>query len=244
MIALLPVAAAAQNSYMPKPGNGSLFGGNKEEKTTVSQTTKQEKTSYASDYSTRASNWGIGAHVGLTENDPKDLKDLDDEASAAGLPHSLDKNSMIFGLDVFYETMLNDNAADKLGFKAGWDMYGENKLKGGPIGDVLKLTETTYAFPLTVYYKRDNGIKNISWFAGAGATIMRSKLKASGDYEGSFSKTKVFPHITVGGEYRFTEVFALGLDVRYNIAAKMKKDGLILSDRSGIGGALAARFYF
>lgn len=243
MIALLPLAAAAQESYLAQPGNGSLFGGKKKDKPAVSQTTKQEK-SYTSDYTTRTSNWGVGVHVGLTENDPKDLKDLDDEASSAGLPHSLDKNSMIFGLEVFYETMLNDNAADKLGFKAGWDMYGENKLKGGPIGDVLKLTETTYAFPLTVYYKRDNGIKNISWFAGAGATIMRSKLKASGDYEGSFSKTKVFPHITVGGEYRFTEVFALGLDLKYNIAAKVKKDGWILSDRSGFGAALTGRFYF
>ena len=72
MIALLPLAAAAQESYLAQPGNGSLFGGKKKDKPAVSQTTKQEK-SYTSDYTTRTSNWGVGVHVGLTENDPKDL---------------------------------------------------------------------------------------------------------------------------------------------------------------------------
>ena len=240
MIALLPLAAAAQESYLAQPGNGSLFGGKKKDKPAVSQTTKQEK-SYTSDYTTRTSNWGVGVHVGLTENDPKDLKDIDDEASAAGLPHSLDKNSMIFGLEVFYETMLNGSAADKLGFKAGWDMYGENKLKGGPVGDVLKLTETTYAFPLTIYYKRDNGIKNISWFAGAGATVIHSKVEMG---EMSLRKNKVVPHVVLGAEYRFTRVFALGLEGRYNFNAKVKKDGGVLSDRTGFGAALTGRFYF
>ena len=60
----------------------------------------------------------------------------------------------------------------------------------------------------------------------------------------TLSKTKIFPHITAGAEYRFNEVFALGLDVKYNIAAKVKKDDLVLSDRSGIGAALTGRFYF
>ena len=52
----------------------ALMGGiltgctNKEEKTMVSQTTKQEKTSYNSDYSTRTDNWGVGLHVGFAQN--------------------------------------------------------------------------------------------------------------------------------------------------------------------------------
>ena len=246
MIALLPVAAAAQNSYMPKPGNGSLFGGNKEEKTTVSQTTKQEKTSYASDYSTRASNWGIGAHVGIGQNNPKALKDGYDEAFDNGWTEKeLTKNAGFFGLEALYETPLNDEA-NKLGVKVGWDLYGQNKLELNVPGTDLKATENTYAFPITVYYKRDNGIKNFSWMAGAGVTIMHSEveIEMTGYSDESYSKTKVFPHVTVGAEYRFCKLFALGLDVRYNIAAKMKKDGDVLSNRSGIGGALAARFYF
>lgn len=246
MIALLPLAAAAQESYLAQPGNGSLFGGKKKDKPAVSQTTKQEK-SYTSDYTTRTSNWGVGVHVGLTENDPKDMEDLDDVSSFYGTSHDLDKNPMFFGLEVFYETMLNGNVADKLGFKAGWDMYGKNEVKCEDCLEdpgVAKFKETTYAFPLTVYYKRDNGVRAFSWLAGAGVTIMRSKLKDSGDFGGSITKTQVFPHITVGGEYRFTEVFALGLDLKYNIAAKVKKDGWILSDRSGFGVALTGRFYF
>ena len=102
-------------------------------------------------------------------------------------------------------------------------------------------------FPVTVYYKRDNGVKNWSWFAGAGISFLRTELEASGAGFGGNDKdhkSKVFPHITVGGEYRFTEVFALGLDAKYNIGAKTKKDGAVYSDRSGFGAALTGRFYF
>ena len=123
-------------------------------------------------------------------------------------------------------------------------MYGENELKLKAPGDSAKLTETTYSFPFTVYYKRDNGIKNFSWFAGAGFTILHSKVEVSGVEDDDVSKTKVFPHIVVGGEYRFTQVFALGLEARYNFGAKVKKDGAVLSDRSGFGAALTGRFYF
>lgn len=246
MIALLPIAAVAQNSYMAKPGNGSLFGGNKEENTTVSQTTKQEKTSYNSDYSTRTDNWGVGLHVGFAQNDPKGMKDTEDEVSSySGVYHDLSESPVVFGLEALYETSLNDEA-NKLGFKAGWDLYGRNKLDIAVSGITMKATETTYAFPLTVYYKRDNGVKNLSWMAGAGITIMHSEveIKMTGDPNETYSKTKVFPHLMAGAEYRFCRLFALGLDVRYNIAAKMKKDGEVLSNRSGFGAAVTGRFYF
>lgn len=247
MIALLPISAAAQNSYMAKPGNGSLFGGDKGKKVTVSQTTKQEKTSYNSDYSTRTGNWGVGLHAGFAQNNPKGMKDAEDEiiASDPGAYHDLSESSIVFGLEALYETSLNDEA-NKIGFKAGWDWYGRNKLDVATYGFRAEATETTYAFPLTVYYKRDNGVKNLSWMAGVGITIMHSEVesKMTGEPDETDSKTKVFPHITLGAEYRFTELFALGLDVRYNIAAKIKKDGDVLSDRSGLGAALAARFYF
>ncbi len=75
---------------------------------------------------------------------------------------------------------------------------------------------------------------------------MRSEIKGEYIYfeNESWSKTKVFPHITAGAEYRFSRVFALGVDLKYNIAAKVKKDEAILSDRSGIGAAVTGRFYF
>jgi len=61
-------------------------------------------------------------------------------------------------------------------------------------------------------------------------------------------KNKVFPHIVAGGEYRFTKTFALGLEARYNIGGKAKKniedENIVLSNRSGFGAALTGRFYF
>ena len=191
-----------------------------------------------------AEGWGIGVKLGAGQNDPKGMKDLYDHAFDLGATSKeLDKNAGYFSLEVLHEWALNDEA-NKLGVKVGWDMYGENELKLKAPGVSAKLEETTYSFPLTVYYKRDNGLKKISWFAGAGFTILHTKLEASGSAKDDDSKTKVFPHIAAGAEYRFTKVFALGLDARYNIAAKVKKDGDVLSDRSGFGAALTGRFYF
>ena len=178
-----------------------------------------------------AKDWGIGVKLGAGQNDPKTLKDNFNVVGG-----ELDKNAGYFSLEVLHEWALNDEA-NKIGAKVGWDMYGENEHKYGGVKD----SEETYAFPFTVYYKRDNGIKNLSWFGGAGVTILHSKIE-----EGTWntSKNRVFPHIVAGAEYRFTNVFALGLEARYNFAAKVKKDGAVLSDRTGFGGALTGRFYF
>lgn len=178
-----------------------------------------------------AEGWGVGVKLGAGQNDPKTLKKNFDQYGG-----ELDRNAGYFNLEVLHEWALNDEA-NKIGAKVGWDMYGENELKR--FGE--KATEETYSFPFTVYYKRDNGVQNFSWFGGAGVTILRSKIEV-GVYDES--KTKVFPHIVAGGEYRFTKVFALGLEARYNFAAKVKKDGAVLSDRTGFGGALTGRFYF
>ena len=187
-----------------------------------------------------AKDWGIGVKLGAGQNDPKGIKDAYDRSI---YNKELDKNPAFFGLEVLHEWALNDEA-NKIGAKVGWDMYGENKAKEwlGAYNEEIK--ETTYSFPFTVYYKRDNGLKKLSWFGGAGFTIIHTKLEATGWNKDDLSKTKVFPHIVAGGEYRFTNVFALGLEARYNFAAKMKKNGIVMSDRSGFGAALTGRFYF
>ena len=186
-----------------------------------------------------AKDWGIGLRLGAGENDPKTMKE-----TYSALPGSkeLDRNAGYFSLEVLHEWALNDEA-NKLGFKVGWDMYGENKVehKSAPYQEAK---EETYAFPFTLYYKRDNGVQNVSWFAGAGMTILHTKVEEKGVINDDTSKNRVFPHITLGAEYRFTNVFALGLDARYNFSAKVKKNGAVLSDRSGFGAALTGRFYF
>lgn len=184
-----------------------------------------------------ADNWGLGLKLGAGENDPKTMKEVYDSAVVS---KELDKGYGVFGLEALYEWNLDET--NKIGAKIGWDSYGENKAKFTGLGDVK---ENTYSFPFTVYYKKDNGVKNWSWFAGAGITFIHSKIKATIiGAEETDSKNKVFPHVVAGGEYRFNEMFALGLEARYNIAAKVKKDGDVYSDRSGFGGALTGRFYF
>ena len=191
-----------------------------------------------------AKDWGIGVKLGAGQNDPKGMKEAYDSAFDDGwTSKELDKNAGYFSLEVLHEWALNDEA-NKIGAKVGWDMYGENELELKDAGISRKVKEETYSFPFTVYYKRDNGVGNFSWFGGAGFTILHTKTEATGIEPGSESKNKVFPHIVLGGEYRFTEVFALGLDARYNISAKVKKDGEVLSNRSGFGAALTGRFYF
>ena len=120
-----------------------------------------------------AEGWGIGVKLGAGENDPKDLKNIYDAAIAN---KELDKNPGYFSLEVLHEWALNDEA-NKIGAKVGWDMYGENELKLSAPGVSDKGTETTYSFPFTVYYKRDNGIGKVSWFGGAGFTILRTKME-------------------------------------------------------------------
>ena len=189
-----------------------------------------------------ADNWGLGLKLGAGESDPKTLKEVYDDADLAQ-SKSLDENEGLFGVEVLYEKDLGD--ANKLGFKLGYVGYGENELEMRNGAAYLKATEETYEMPLSVYYKRDNGLKNWSWFAGVGLSYIRTKMDLDGNIaEGNWSKGKVFPHLLAGAEYRFTEVFALGVEAKYNFSAKLKKDGDVLSDHSGFSGALTGRFYF
>ena len=222
-----------------KPGNGSLFGNKSNKERGESNQIKTTKEEYA-----RPGQFALGFRVGAAQNDPETMQEIYDNAFDLGYSEKeLTKGYGVFGIEALYEWELAQENA-KLGVKAGFEAYSQSKLSLD-WGDV-KITETTYAFPFTFYYKNDNGIKKWSWFAGAGLTVISSKgeLKMAGSPTETESKTKVFPHITAGAEYRFSRVFALGVDVKYNIAAKVKKNEDVLSDRSGIGAAVTGRFYF
>ncbi len=147
----------------------------------------------------------------------------------------LTKGFGLIGAELLYEGAVSETG--KLGLKIGADIYGQNEYKYL----FLKATETTYAVPLTLYYKIDGGENACSFYFGGGATYINTELEVANDKE---SKSKIFPHAVVGLEYRFGSVFALGLEGKYNINAKVEKDGDVFSDRTGIGGALTARFYF
>ena len=177
-----------------------------------------------------AGDWGVGVKLGIGENDPKSLNEVFDYYGG-----KLTEGNGIFGLEVLHEWNL-DSEIEKVGLKLGLDIYGENEWKAYP----YKITETIFAFPLTVYYKQDYGVERVSWFAGAGITLMKGEAEDGPD---TYKDSQVFPHITAGAEFRFTELFALGLEAKYNINAELKK-GFYTTDRSGISAALTGRFYF
>lgn len=186
-----------------------------------------------------ADTWGLGLKLGVGENDPKSMDDVYDAATF--LDRELDKNGGFFGVEAMYEWDLTSEM-DKVGVRLGVDFYGENELETWD-SDHENYKETTYAIPLTVYYKRDNGINKLSYYGGLGLTFISTEIEEDVD-DVSWDENKIFPHIVIGAEYRFTKVFALGLEAKYNISAKVKKDGIVLSDRSGFSGALTGRFYF
>lgn len=176
-----------------------------------------------------ADNWGLGLKLGAGQNDPKTLKD---EHKAFG--GELDEGYGVFGIEGQYETEMSETG--KLGIRFGVDVYGDNEVKVGAI----KKTESTYAIPLSAYYRWDKGVKAWSWYAGGGISYIKTEVEI-----GTFKdhKSKFFPHIIGGVEYRFSQLFALGFEAKYNIGAKIEKDGY-KTDRSGFSGALVGRFYF
>lgn len=189
--------------------------------------------------------WGVGVKLGAGQNNPKDLQDCFDYNCLGASSMTLTTSSGIFAIEGLYEFVFNpEDERNKAGIKFGIDFYGENKLEAYGGGSSVTIKETTYSIPITAYYKRDNGINKFAFYGGAGFTIMKSTLEFSGLISAEESETKIFPHIVAGTEYRFSKLFALGLDLKYNISAKIEKDGDVLSDRSGLSGALAARFYF
>ena len=179
--------------------------------------------------------YGVGVKLGVGENDPKSMNEAFDYYGG-----DKTENGGIFSLEFLYEFPLHTgDEVNKVGVKAGLDFYGENELKNNYLG--IKATENTWALPITGYYKYDGGLKNFSFYGGAGVTFIKTEVEVGVE---DWSKSKLFPHIAGGAEYRFTKLFALGLDLKYNIGAKLEKEGGTLSDRSGFSGALAGRFYF
>ena len=187
-----------------------------------------------------AGGWGVGVKLGVGQNDPKGMKE-----NWEFLGGTLTKSGAYFALEGLYEwdlggeTLDEVGSANKLGLRFGLEGYGENKLEVPGLGSE---EESTGALPISVYYKRDGGIKAPSFYVGGGMTYISTTISATGVSDED--KDKLFPHIMGGVEYRFTKLFALGLDLKYNIGAKVKKNGFVMSDRSGLQGALAARFYF
>lgn len=45
----------------------------------------------------KADNWGLGVKLGVAENDPKSMKDMQDNAGYYGLNSDLEENNGVFG---------------------------------------------------------------------------------------------------------------------------------------------------
>ena len=188
-----------------------------------------------------ANGWGLGVKLGLGGNDPKGMEQLWNTYGG-----TFTKSPGVFAIEGQYEwdLPLEKTYTNKIGLRFGFDFYGENKLEHTS----FTASENTTAFPITVYFKTSpEDIPNFSVYLGGGITILSTEAKVGNL---TYDESKVFPHLVLGGEYRFNKTFALGLELKCNIEAQIEKDNVlgandvILSDRSGAQGALVARFYF
>ena len=168
-----------------------------------------------------AGNFGLGLKVGAGENNWKN----------APFETDVEKGYGFAGAEILYEFDLASN--DKIGLKVGAEIYQKDKAKIS--GNEFSVQ--TSNFPITLYYKWDKGVGSFSYYAGGGFTYINSREKSI-----SQTKSKGMAHLMAGTEYRFTEGFALGVDVTYNFDAKLSAG--YTSDRSGFRGALVGRFYF
>ena len=179
----------------------------------------------------------FGIKGGGDGNRPATLKEYQDTYGG-----DLTKVPLYLGFELGYEMDLTGHydqeigSAIKLGFKLGVDLYGPNELKDSPI--VIDHKEDTSAFPLSVYLKYDD---TVSFYVGGGISYFGTTLTIGSTerHDGRFT-----PHLMSGIEVRCSPSLGIGLDFQYNFNAKVEKSGTVYSDRSGLQGALAARFYF
>ena len=168
-----------------------------------------------------AGNWGLGLKAGAGEN------------KLNKVPGDKTEKGYIFaGVEVLHEFDLSE--VNKLGIKVGVETWQKDKISNSSYWADIE----TYQFPITLYYKRDNGIKAFSYYIGGGFTYITGRAHDSNGHK--YSKNKGLVHAMAGAEYRFTQTFALGLDVAYSHHAGLQS----LSNHEGFRGALVGRFYF
>lgn len=193
-----------------------------------------------------AADFGIGVKGGIGQNDPKEMKRRF-QGCSSGDSCQLTKGPGVFSIEGFFEGKINSTELEitginKAGIKVGYDYYMKNKFKNSSYDG----KETTYGIPLTLYFKADNGLNDWSSYLGIGITWFNTETFFKNNFgsdEYAYQK-KVIPHIAIGGEYRYTEFFAIGIDVKFNINASQKVYGHTISDRSGFQGLGVVRFYF
>ncbi|MDR0953649.1 MAG: outer membrane beta-barrel protein [Elusimicrobiota bacterium] len=191
-----------------------------------------------------------GAKLGFGEY-KSDMQSMYDGISATN--KEIDKSSKaLFGLEAGYMWALTD--VDQLGFKIGFEGRGEEEVEATNYGpyEHRDATVNYFGMPISVQYKRLLGNK---WALLANAGFTYGWANVEDEFSGVMSRKetktegKLFPFLSVGAEYRFTKLFALGADLKYNFGGKIKVDGgyfddVKLADVSGLEFALAARFYF
>ena len=168
-----------------------------------------------------AGTWGLGIKAGAGENKLNKIRNMKTE-----------KGYILAGVEILHEFDLSK--LNKLGIKVGAETWQKDKISDSYFWQEFE----TYQFPLTLYYKRDNGVGAFSYYIGGGFTYITGRSHDSNGHK--FSKNKGLVHAMAGTEYRFTQTFALGLDVAYSHHAGLQS----LSNHEGFRGALVGRFYF
>ncbi|MDR0646462.1 MAG: porin family protein [Elusimicrobiota bacterium] len=174
--------------------------------------------------------FGLGVKLGAGQS----KSDVEDSAkNLFGNNYTHTPSILLFGVEALYEKagLFNLGEQHILGAKIGYTAWNSEEAKSG----IYKLEVKYYEIPLTLYYKYAPS----KWHLGGGFGAAFGKTDDKFD-----TISKVYPFIAAGAEYRFSKLFGLGLDLRYNISGKFEKSGIVYKNVSGVQGAVAARFYF
>jgi opacity protein-like surface antigen len=159
-----------------------------------------------------------------------------------GVNTKFNDSNFAYGLELGYESpVISDKQL--LGARLGVTWHDEIKLE---VTDILNnkasVANTAYTIPLSVYYKQLFADSKFALMGGLGVTFvnMTWETKLNGSSE-DYSDSKTAAHVIAGAEYKFTEVFALGIDLKYAFGTEIKRYDY--KRDFDFQGALAARFY-
>jgi opacity protein-like surface antigen len=181
----------------------------------------------------------IGGSLGMAGGN--NFEKLQDRLTDAGVSSKFNDSTFAYGLELGYEApVISDNQL--LGARLGVTWHDEIKLELKNTDPSASVANRAYTIPVSVYYKHLFADSKFALMGGLGVTFVNmtweSKLNSSSD---NYNDSKASPHIIAGAEYKFTEVFALGIDLKYAFDTEIKRQ--VFKRDFNFQGALAARFY-
>ncbi|WP_424245940.1 opacity protein-like surface antigen [Elusimicrobium posterum] len=179
-----------------------------------------------------ATQFFVGVKGGIGDND-----DNVKNAFSGSYKYSDDKS--ILGAEAGFDFDTKKDTTT-VGIKVGFNSYGKVDSTDKSVDKDI-LLKNAVAVPLTIYIKYAPEPTGFHFWLGGGMTW--SSVKFQDDVHSlSDTKDQIYPHVAAGAEWRPTTYLGVGLDLKYNINAKIETND-IYRDFTGPEAMLAVRLY-